>query len=171
MRYLWLLTLLAVGVAGCGGGQSTGATSTGRLQIAVRLWPRACPFGALARACENATPNVRRYTLRCNPAGGSVPNPRAACRAIADYLTQRRHAGGCIGLAAGPGSTAVISGRHARSRFRLRITAGGSWCGQPPALIRDYWVLSTFPCSTPVIRTGGRSPTWPRATGCTIDSG
>jgi hypothetical protein len=100
-----------------------------------------------------------------------MPNPPAACRAIGDYLGRRHQAGGCIGSDAGPGSSAVISGTYARRPFRLKLAAGSSWCGQPPALLRDYWVLSTFPCSTPVVRSGGRSPTWPRATGCTIDSG
>jgi hypothetical protein len=165
-----VVALFAVGVAGCGGGQSASPTPTGRLQIAVRLWPRSCPFGALARDCGDAAPTVRRYTLTCDPAGGSVPNPRAACRAIGDSLT-RHQTGGCMGLAAGrPGSRAVISGTYARRPFTLKLAAGTSWCGQPPALLRDYWVLSTFPCSTLVVRTGGRYPAWPRATGCTIDS-
>jgi hypothetical protein len=168
VRYLLLVALFAV--AGCGGGQPTTPTPTGRLQIAVRLWPRACPFGALARACENATPGVHRYTLTCDPAGGSDPNPRAACRAIADYLTQRRHAGGCIAGLAGPGSTAVIAGTYAHRPFQLRLASGYSWCGQPPALLHDFWVLSTFPCSTLVLREGGAYPRWPRATGCLIDA-
>ena len=165
-----LVALFAVGVAGCGGGQSTSLTPTGRLQIAVRLWPRGCPFGALAKDCGNAAPTARRYTLTCDPAGGSVPNPRAACRAIGDYLARRHRLGGCIGGMTGPGSTAVISGTYARRPFHLSLESGDSWCGQPPAVMRDYWVLSTFPCSTLVLRTGGRYPAWPRATGCTIDS-
>jgi hypothetical protein len=33
-----------------------------------------------------------------------------------------------------------------------------------------FWVLSTFPCSTLVLREGGAYPRWPRATGCLIDA-
>ena len=165
-----LVALFAVGVAGCAGGRSTGPTPAGRLQIAVRLWPRSCPFGALARDCRNVAPTVRGYTLTCDPAGGSVPNPRAACRAIGDYVKRRGEAGGCIGGLAGPGSTAVIAGKYAHRPFHLKLESGYSWCGQPPALLRDFWVLSTFPCSTLVLREGGSYPRWPRATGCLIDA-
>jgi hypothetical protein len=115
-------------------------------------------------------PAVDRYSLTCGPAGGSAPNPQAACHAIADYLRRRDRVGGCAGVLLGHGSTAQISGMYAHRRFHLSLTAGYSWCGQPRPILRDYWVLSTFPCSTLVLRTGGNYPHWPRATGCTIDS-
>jgi hypothetical protein len=124
----------------------------------------------LSRGCAEAAATVRRYALTCDPAGGTDPNPTAACRAIGDYVKRRDQAGGCIGVLAGPGSTAVIAGTYAHRRFRLRLVSGFSWCGRPLALLRDFWVLSTFPCSTVVVREGGRYPAWPRATGCTIDS-
>jgi hypothetical protein len=179
VQRLLLPVVFAVALAGCvGGGQSIPARAssastvipTGRLEFAVRLWPRDCPFGALGGRCREATPSVRHYTLECGPAGGNHPNPRAACRAIADYLTRRNRYGRCKGLLTA-GSTAVVSGTYARHPFHLRLTAGYSWCGQPPELLRDYWVLSTFPCSTRVLRTGGDYPQWPRATGCMIDAG
>jgi len=170
VRHLLLVALFAVGVAGCSGGHSASPTPTGRLQIAVRLWPRTCPFGALSRGCAGATATVRHYTLTCDPAGGSDPNPTAACRALGDYVKRRHHAGGCIGVLARPGSTAVIAGTYAHRPFRLKLGSGYSWCGQPPALLRDFWVLSTFPCSTLVLREGGSSPRWPTATGCLIDA-
>lgn len=178
VKHLLLAVLFAFGLAGCFGGASqpgtvkTGASpaSAGRLQIAVRLMPKACPFGALGTRCRGATPTVHRFILTCDPAGGTVPNPPAACRAIGDYLTRRDQIRGCIGTLGGPGSTAAISGTYAHRPFHLKIESGYSWCGQPPALLRDYWVISTFPCSTLVLRTGGSYPAWPRATGCTIDS-
>ena len=169
-----LVSVCAVGLAGCFGGTSPptphGSASevvpTGRLLIAVQLWPRSCPYGALGNRCMDAAPTMHRYMLTCDPDGGSVPNPHAACRAVGDYLSRRHRFGGCIGIVAGPGSTAVVSGTYARRPFHLKLESGYSWCGQPPALLRDYWVLSTFPCSTLVVRSGGRYPAWPRATGC-----
>src|SRR6185437_6148385 len=104
VRRLLLVALVAVGVAGCAGGRSTNPAPGGRLQIAVRLWPRTCPFGALSRGCAEAAATVRRYALTCDPAGGTDPNPTAACRAIGDYVKRRDQAGGCIGVLAGPGS-------------------------------------------------------------------
>ncbi len=175
-----LVALFASGLAGCfGSGQSTLAPDktgasvvpTGRFQLVVRLVPGRCGFGALSAQCRDATPAVNRYSLACGPAGGTAPNPRAACRAIADYLRRRDRMSGCAGVLVGRGSTAEISGTYARRRFHLRLTAGYSWCGQPRPILRDYWVLSTFPCSTRVLQTGGDYPQWPRATGCTVDAG
>lgn len=178
VKHLLLAAVFAVGMAGCAGGAPPPAPVTtvaspvpaGRLQIAVQLLPRTCPFGAVSKHCPNATPTRHLYTLTCGPAGGTAPNPRAACRAIGDYLRRRGRLGACVGVLAPPGPTTVIAGTFAHRPFHLRLTAGYSWCGQPPALLRDYWVLSTFPCSTLVLRSGGRYPAWPRATGCTIDS-
>jgi hypothetical protein len=175
-----LAAILAVGPAGCFGGWAapgpapgtTGASPapTGRLRIIVRLLPGKCGFDALSARCRDLAPAVARYALTCGPAGGTAPNPHAACAAIADYLRRRDRVGGCAGVLAGSGSVAQISGTYGRRRFHLRLTAGYSWCGQPRPILRDYWVLSTFPCSTFVLRTGGDYPRWPRATGCTIDS-
>ena len=178
VKHLAVALLLAVGLSGCVGGQSTPAPRntgthlgpTGRLQIGVHLLPGRCALGARSTRCRDATATTRHYTLRCGPAGGDAPNPRAACRAIRDYLARRDQLGGCVGVLVGPGSTAVLSGTFAHRPFQLTLTAGYSWCGQPPALLRDFWVLSTFPCSTLVLRSGGRYPDWPNATGCTIDA-
>jgi hypothetical protein len=71
----------------------------------------------------------------------------------------------------GRGSTAAISGTFAGRLFKLRLSAGSSWCGQSRPLLRDFWVLSTFPCSNLVLRSGGRDfSKWARATGCAIDA-
>ncbi len=123
----------------------------------------------MSKHCPDATPTLH-YTLTCGPAGGTAPNPRAACRAIGDYLKRRGQMDGCAGVLTPPGPTTVITGTFAHRPFHLRLAAGYSWCGQPRPILRDLWVLSAFPCSTLVLRTGGRYPAWPRATGCTVDS-
>jgi hypothetical protein len=146
------------------------AAPTSRLRIVVRLLPGRCGSGEVDGPCRDAAPSVHRYSLTCGPAGGTAPNPKAACRAIADYLSRRDQMSACAGVLLGHGSTAQISGTYAGRPFQLRLTAGYSWCGQPRPILRDFWVLSTFPCSTLVLRTGGNYPRWPRATGCTIDA-
>jgi hypothetical protein len=169
VRYLVLVACSRSGVAGCAGGGSTSPAPTGRLQIAVRLGLGRLSVRRAEPSLRGATATVRHYTLTCDPAGGSDPNPRAACRAIGDYVKRRGQAAGCIGGLAGPGSTAAIAGMYAHRPFHLKLESGYSWCAQPPALLRDCWVLSTFPCSTLVLREGGSYPRWPRATGCFID--
>jgi hypothetical protein len=179
VKRLVLLVILAAALTGCLGGGPTSAPGrtqgpvhpAGQLQIAVRLLPGGCGLGAFSKDCTATAPRLRRYALSCGPAGGTAPNPPAACRAIADYLGRRGQVGGCAGVLLGPGSTATISGTFAHRPFRLRLTAGYSWCGQPRPLLRDFWVLSTFPCSNLVLRTGGRNfARWARDTGCAIDA-
>jgi hypothetical protein len=44
------------------------------------------------------------------------------------------------------------AGRYGDRPFHLTIDAGYSFCDQTPAVVRDLWVLSTFPCSNRVLR-------------------
>jgi hypothetical protein len=102
-------------------------------------------------------PTTHRYTLNCGPAGGTVPGPDVACGALADYLRRRNDlARVCIGFTPRMPRT-VLTGRFAGHRLRLQITPG-SWCGVSDALMRDYWILSTFPCSTLVFRYANQHP-------------
>lgn len=93
----------------------------------------------------------QRYALRCGPAGGTMPGPDAACGALADYVKHRSDpARMCTGFIPRI-PRAVVTGRFAGHRLHLQITPG-SWCGVSDALMRDYWILSTFPCTTLVFR-------------------
>jgi hypothetical protein len=172
-----LPVFLVLVVSGCFGGHSAATRTdasavapTGHLSLTIKRLAGRCSLGAPNAKCP-ALP-VRRFSLTCGPAGGSAPNPAAACHAIADYLKHIHHLGGCIGTLSGPGSTATITGTFANRPFHLQLEAGYSWCGQSRPVLRDFWVLSTFPCSTLVLREGGGPDPrrWARATGCSVDS-
>jgi hypothetical protein len=51
-----------------------------------------------------------------------------------------------LGWTAGPGSTADLAGTFARRPFSLKLDTAYSWCGSPPRVLRDFWILSTLPC-------------------------
>lgn len=98
-----------------------------------------------------------------------MPNPVAACKAVVDYIAHRGRSASCIGdLSLLPSSSALITGTFDRRPFKLALSAY-SWCGQPKPVMRDFWILSTFPCSTIVLHEGqGRRSyaAWAKATGC-----
>jgi hypothetical protein len=86
-----------------------------------------------------------------------MPDGEGACGALADYLKHRDDPGRiCIGLVPRTPS-ALVAGMFAGHRLHLQITPG-SWCGTSDTLMRDYWILSTFPCSTTVFRYPNQHP-------------
>ena len=129
-----------------------------RLRIVVRL------------GLATASPITHRYTLTCDPSSGTMPDPAAACAAIADYLHHGKPSGPCAGLLVSPDAidaAATIAGRFENRRFRLSLAATVSWCGVSRPVARDFWILSAFPCTTVVTHTGEprRYADWARASG------
>jgi hypothetical protein len=61
-------------------------------------------------------------------------------------------------MVAAPTAMANLVGTFDHHRFKLRIT-DESWCGQPRPVMRDLWVLSTFPCSSSAAPDSGCKPT------------
>ena len=79
LRSIWAIVLLVLVIAACSGGN--GSTE---LNVVLR----------------NAGGEENTYRLRCNPAGGTVPNPSAACRALADHaetMLAQPNGGLCVG--------------------------------------------------------------------------
>ena len=157
-----MLPVVVCSATAClGGGAATPASTiaaapTGRLSIFVRT-PSPASLGD--RASGRIDLISRRYSLTCGPAGGTMPQPKVACAALANVRRQRPPLSGCIGVLGWPNSpTARVSGTYRGRPFRLEIAADYSWCGQSPAIMRDYWALSRFPCSTEVLHSGGSSP-------------
>jgi hypothetical protein len=156
-------------VSGCFAGSSSRPPSThappkGTLAITVALRRCTDKMGL----CIGRPP--LHYTLTCGPAGGSMPQAAAACAAIADLRRPRADTGrGCVmrGVVVNA-ATASIHGTFAGAPFALGLTSAGSWCGRPRSVTRDYWILSTFPCSTIVIHEARAEPYagWARASGC-----
>jgi subtilisin inhibitor-like len=75
-RHLGLVPLVLV-AAGCFGGSSSSSVGQTRLTVVVH-------------GKNGTTPWHTTWTLRCSPAGGTHPKPRASCAALADLLA--RHA-------------------------------------------------------------------------------
>ena len=141
-RLLLALTLIALIAPGCLGSEGQ---PSGRVSVVVTL------------GSGTSASDTHRYTLRCGPAGGTMPGPDAACGALADYLKHRSDPGGfCSGFSAAV-PKALLTGTFDGHRVRLDLTSI-SWCGASDALMRDYWILSTFPCSTLVIRYSNQHP-------------
>jgi subtilisin inhibitor-like len=70
MRGVLALAVLVAALAGCGSDSSAG--TSGDTRLTVTYWPSGPHGGA-----------KRTWTLRCEPAGGSLPRPAAACRKLA----------------------------------------------------------------------------------------
>jgi hypothetical protein len=64
------LAVLAAALVGCGSESSAGPGDG--TSLTVTYWPRGPEGGA-----------KQTWTLRCDPAGGSLPRPAAACRKLA----------------------------------------------------------------------------------------
>ncbi len=131
-RMLLALIVIALLAPACLGSESQ---PSGRVSVVVTL------------ASDTTHKATHRYTLRCGPAGGTMPAPGAACTALADYWKHRSDPGRfCSGFSA-TAPRALLTGTFDGHRVRLNLTSI-SWCGVSDALMRDFWVLSTFPCST-----------------------
>lgn len=170
VRGALILVVMVAMAAGCLGG-SAAPPPSGHLHVQVSLsFQRETPCETAA-GCDDLIAVTHSYSLRCGPAAGTMPNPQAACEAIDDLVTHHRRPMACMGVLRGglPQSTASITGRFANRPFRLHLT-NDSWCGQPTPVVRDYWALSTFPCSTTVIHYDYTHETyerWAHRSGCT----
>jgi hypothetical protein len=106
LRISLLAAALGLLATGCWGGSNTASTTSSttspprpkppptRLTVsyAVGYGDRlgACPRGAVCRTHRihgsNLRTRVARFTLSCDPPGGTYPNPRTACAAAASYV-------------------------------------------------------------------------------------
>jgi hypothetical protein len=155
-----VVLLAASGCLGEGSANPTTASSpppapTGRMTVVVRLGLRT------------HMPVTHHYLLTCHPAGGTMQHAAAACAAIADYRMRGEPNGACIGATSPPTAATRIVGTYGHHRLDLDIKPQ-LWCGQSRPVMRDFWVLSTFPCSTVVEHTQNIQPyaKFARATGC-----
>ena len=98
----------------------TGAQASGPAPAGTRLSITVYPGGA------GKPPGARRYSLRCNPTGGTVPNPGRACRVLArlphPFAAVPPHTI-CSDLALGPQEAEVVGrvrGRSIRAHLDVR---------------------------------------------------
>jgi hypothetical protein len=114
-----VMALVSLAAAGCAGSQTQ---PSGRVRLVVTL-------GA------SSHPAVRHYTLRCGPAGGTMPDADTACGVLADYVKHRDDRGRmCSGLVPRTPS-ALVAGTFAGHRLHLQLTRG-SWCGSSTTVFR-----------------------------------
>ncbi len=126
---IWLAAVL---LTACGNGANTGAV----ISIRIQNGPDALD---------------RRFTLRCNPTGGDMPNRTALCRMIAKHPQAMLYPGDeqsvCIGGIGIPPSVSVSGtwrGRHVRRSHRVMC----EWPGGAGALA--YWAAAVSPRYLPV---------------------
>lgn len=108
------MVALALALAGCGDGEEA-ATADDRLQIV--LWSEGVDSG-----------EPRRWDLRCDPAGGSLPHPAAACAALSaldDPWAPVPAGTSCAQVFLGP-QVLEITGRLAGEPVSARFTRSDS---------------------------------------------
>ena len=105
--------LIAVVIAAVGCGASQGAsTATPATQLAISFWPEGQGTGA-----------PTKWTLRCEPAGGTLPRTAATCRQLlgmTNPFAPTRKNLVCTDLFGGP-QQAVIAGTHRGARVWTRL--------------------------------------------------
>ena len=115
-----LLIALLVAAVGCGASQATPA-ATPETQLTISFWPEG-----------RGTDEPKTFTLRCGPAGGTVPRAAAVCTkldALARPFSRPSKSLVCTDQYGGP-QQAQISGRHKGDRVWIVIgmrMAGPSW--------------------------------------------
>ena len=77
--------------------------------------------------------------------------PQTAPAAASPALPRASSAGRIMTMR--PGFSATVQRAVVRRLYDgLRLTLMSiSWCGVSDALMRDFWIISTFPCSTRVV--------------------
>ena len=110
-----LLIALVLALVGCGAGSTAvSATGTATTDLKITYWPQGAGVGT-----------ATRWTLRCAPAGGTLPGAGAACRKLGEM--QRPFAtmpGGtmCTQEYGGP-QVAVIAGTFRGGKLWARLSA------------------------------------------------
>jgi len=114
-RYAVLIGALAAALTGCGAGTTSqppgAAQPKADLTVTIRAHARSTPV---------------RWTLRCDPAGGTVPDPAAACAALRRIrpFAQRSIRMACPMIMAGDGRIVVTGTWYGQSVHRNFIDGG-----------------------------------------------
>ena len=112
MRMAFLIAVLVAAV-GCGAAQSS-SSAPADTQLTMSLWAQG-----------NGKGEPTRWTLRCNPAGGTLPRPAAACRRLAAMkapFAPLRKDVVCTDVYGGP-HQALIAGRYQGRRIWVFLSA------------------------------------------------
>ena len=111
MRVAVLICVLAAAV-GCGTGAGSTGASSGPTNLTITYWPQG-----------QTKPAAGTWTLRCAPAGGTLPRPGRACvklAALPKPFAPTPKDMACIELYGGP-QTAVVKGTFRGERIHVTL--------------------------------------------------
>jgi hypothetical protein len=113
MRIAVLIAAAVTAAVGCAAG-STATTADAPTSLKITVWAEGREAG-----------DPLRFTLRCSPAGGTVPQPAAACRklaAMANPFAPTPKDTLCTDQYGGP-QRAVVAGTHKGRRIWIALAA------------------------------------------------
>jgi Subtilisin inhibitor-like len=113
MRIAVLIAAAVVAAVGCASG-STATTADTSTSLKVTVWAEGREAG-----------DPLRWTLRCSPAGGTVPQPATACRKLAampNPFAPPRKDVVCTDQYGGP-QQAVVAGMYRGGRIWIQLAA------------------------------------------------
>ena len=121
MRGVAALVAVLAAAVGCGAGGSAGESATGgtaataETDLRVTLWPRG----------RDGSDVPQRWTLRCEPTGGTLPRRAWACgrlERLARPFARPPKDLACIDLYGGP-QQALVTGTHRGKRIWIALSA------------------------------------------------
>jgi Subtilisin inhibitor-like len=107
-----VLIAVAIALVGCGASAGAPAQSAPPTSLTITYWPQGVGKGT-----------ATKWTLRCNPAGGTLPRAAAACRQLAsmrDAFAPTPKDVFCTEQYGGP-QAAVISGTFRGKRLWTKL--------------------------------------------------
>ena len=126
-----LVFLAAIGLVGCGDGKAGRSVA-----LSVRITSGIAPEVA-----------ILRYTLRCDPTGGDMPNRTALCRMIAVHPKAMLYPGQVLSPCVGGVSTPQISVSGTWRGRSVHNDAGAPMCYWPGGGVSAlaYWAAAEAP--------------------------
>jgi hypothetical protein len=121
MRGVAVLAAVLVAAVGCGAGESASGGDGGRTaptpatDLTITVWPKG----------RDSAAKPQRWTLRCDPDGGTLPRRAAACDRLAKLQKPFAPTPGtlaCIDLYGGP-QQALVTGTHDGKRVWATLSA------------------------------------------------
>jgi hypothetical protein len=163
LRISCLVVVLGLLATGCWNGSNAAPTAHSTTRPAPRPMPPPptrltisyavgfgdrlgiCPRGAVCKTKAVRGSNIRvrvaRFTLSCNPPAGTYRNPRAACAAVAGYITLRSRGPQAVCMCALEVYQDTITGTFNGRYIDLPI-GPCAVCGMGRAAHRDAAVLA-----------------------------
>jgi Subtilisin inhibitor-like len=123
-----MLALVASACAGASGSGSRSGSGSGGSGSASSSPPGRTDLRIVVTPGFVKGPPVRQYRLTCDPPGGTVPDPAAACDALASSPELLTQSSPCLTPDVGKATVSgVFRGRPVHLRFGMCGTDRGQW--------------------------------------------